>query len=57
LLEQKFTVYTDQKGLRHLLEQGITTQNQQNWQAKLLGYEFEIVYKVGTTNRVADVLS
>lgn len=37
LLGQKFTVYTDQKSLRHLLEQRITTQNQQNWLAKLLG--------------------
>lgn len=46
LLGQKFTVFTDQKSLRHL-EQRITTQNQQNWLAKLLGYEFDIVYKVG----------
>ena len=57
LLGQKFTVFTDQKSLRYLLEQRITTQNQQNWLAKLLGYEFEIVYKVGASNRVADTLS
>nr|KYP56676.1 Retrovirus-related Pol polyprotein from transposon 297 family [Cajanus cajan] len=31
LLGRKFTVYTDQKSLRYLLEQRITTQNQQNW--------------------------
>lgn len=57
LLGQKFIVYTDQKSLRHLLEQWITTQNQQNWLEKLLGYEFDIVYKVGASNKVADALS
>lgn len=40
-----------------MLEQRITTQNQQNWLAKLLGYDFDIVYKSGVTNRVADALS
>nr|KYP35909.1 Retrovirus-related Pol polyprotein from transposon 297 family [Cajanus cajan] len=57
VLGQKFTVFTDQKSLKHLLEQRITTQNQQNWLAKLLGYEFEIVYKTGAANRMADALS
>ncbi|KAK7286582.1 hypothetical protein RJT34_21675 [Clitoria ternatea] len=57
LLGKKFTVFTDQKSLRYLLEQRITTQNQQNWLAKLLGYEFEIVYKVRASNKVADALS
>jgi len=50
-------VFTNQKSLKYLLEQRITTQNQQNWLAKLLGYKFEIVYKVGASNRVADALS
>jgi len=57
LLGQKFTVYTDQRSLRYLLEQRITTQNQQNWLAKLMGYEFNIVYKIGASNKVADALS
>ncbi|XP_017425527.2 transposon Ty3-G Gag-Pol polyprotein [Vigna angularis] len=57
LLGQRFIVHTDQRSLRYLLEQRITTHNQQNWIAKLLGYDFEIIYKVGTTNRVADALS
>ncbi|RDX66552.1 hypothetical protein CR513_54665, partial [Mucuna pruriens] len=38
-LGRKLTVLTDQKSLKHLLEQRITTQNQQNWLAKPLGYE------------------
>lgn len=57
LLGQRFMVYTDHKSLRYLLEQRITTQNPQNWLAKLLGYEFDIVYKVGAANKVADALS
>ncbi|WVZ24709.1 hypothetical protein V8G54_003253 [Vigna mungo] len=57
LVGRRFTVYTDQRSLRYLLEQRITTQNQQNWLAKLMGYEFGIVYKKGSTNRAADALS
>lgn len=39
------------------MEQRITTQNQQNWIARLLGYNFEIVYKSRVTNKVVDALS
>lgn len=44
LLGRKFVVYTNQKSLRFLLEQRVTTQAQQHWIAKLLGYDFDIVY-------------
>ncbi|WVZ12616.1 hypothetical protein V8G54_017146 [Vigna mungo] len=57
LVGQRFVVHTDQKSLCHLLEQRITTQNQQDWIAKLLGYDFEIVYKTGAANKAADALS
>ncbi|KAI5418581.1 hypothetical protein KIW84_042997 [Lathyrus oleraceus] len=57
LLGRKFVVYSDQKSLRHLLQQRITTADQQNWIAKLLGYHFEVVYKPGPENKAADALS
>nr|GEV03683.1 Ty3/gypsy retrotransposon protein [Tanacetum cinerariifolium] len=57
LLGRSFTVFTDQKSLKFLLEQRITTIDQQNWVAKLLGYQFTICYKPGKENRVADALS
>ncbi|KOM50304.1 hypothetical protein LR48_Vigan08g113100 [Vigna angularis] len=57
LLGQRFVVHTDQKSLKFLLEQRMTTQAQQHWIAKLLGYDFEIVYRTGATNKVADALS
>ena len=31
--------------------------NYQNWVSKLMAFDFEILYKVGTSNRVADALS
>jgi len=40
-----------------LLQQRITNGDQQNWVAKLLGYNFEIIYKPGQENKGADALS
>ncbi|KAL4590109.1 hypothetical protein LXL04_003029 [Taraxacum kok-saghyz] len=57
LLGRSFTVFTDQKSLRHLLEQRITTSDQQNWLFKLIGYQFSIAYKPDHENRAADALS
>lgn len=54
---QKFVVYIDKICMRYLLEQCITTQNQHNWLDKLLGYDFQIVYRSGKSNKVAYALS
>lgn len=40
-----------------MLEQRILDGEQKKWMAKLMGYDFEIHYKEGKENRVADALS
>ena len=57
LLGKPFTVRTDQKSLKYLLEQRITTPAQTRWLPKLLGYDYEIEYKRGLGNQGADSLS
>jgi hypothetical protein len=39
------------------LEQRLSLEEQQKWVTKILGYDFEIVYKKGKKNVVADALS
>jgi hypothetical protein len=57
LLGRKFIIHTDQRSLRELMTQVIQTPEQQFYLAKLLGFSYEIVYKPGAQNRVADALS
>lgn len=57
LSDKPFIVKTDQKALKFLLEQRILAPDQQKWVTKLMGYKFEIHYKPGKENRVADALS
>ena len=39
------------------MEQRLSSEEQQKWVTKMLGYEFEIVCKKGKENIVADALS
>ena len=57
LLGRKFIVHTDQKSLKFLIDQHMMGEEQQKWVAKLLGFDFEIKYKVGKDNRAANALS
>jgi len=57
LLGRKFLIYIDQRSLRELMTQVIQTPEQQFYLAKLLGFSYEILYKPGAQNRVADALS
>lgn len=57
LLGRRFLVKTDQQSLRYLMEQREVGPEYQKWVSKLLGYDFEISYRSGASNRVADALS
>ena len=52
-----FKVKTDHDSLKHLLEQRLSSEEQQKWVTKMLGYDFEIIYKKGKKNVVVDALS
>ncbi|KAF7813725.1 F-box/kelch-repeat protein [Senna tora] len=57
LLGRRFVVKTDHKSLRELIRQVVQTPEQQFYLSKLMGFDFEIVYRTGKTNLAADALS
>lgn len=57
LLGSFFTIRTDHKTLKNLLDQVIQTPEQQFFLSKLLSYSYDIVYKKGKNNAAADALS
>ena len=52
-----FKVKTDHDSLKYFLEQILSSEEQQKWVTKMLGYDFEIIYKKGKQNVVANALS
>ncbi|KAK9157658.1 hypothetical protein Scep_004232 [Stephania cephalantha] len=57
LLGRRFIIITDHQSLRSIMTQTVHTPKQQRWIAKLLGYDFDIFYKPGSSNVPADALS
>ena len=57
LIGRHFKVKIDHDSLKYFLEQKLSSEEQQKWVTKILGYDFEIVYKKGKKNVVADALS
>lgn len=52
-----FIIKTNHFSLKNLLDRKITTSMQQKWLTKLMGYDYEIYFKSGQDNKVADALS
>ncbi|GKE23467.1 putative mitochondrial protein [Tanacetum coccineum] len=57
LMDRHFKIKTDHFSLKFLLDQRHTTSFQAKWLPKLLGYNYEVAYKKGNENVVADALS
>jgi hypothetical protein len=57
LIGRNFKVKKYHDSLKYFLEQRLSSEEQQKWVTKMLGYDFEIIYKKGKKNVVADALS
>ena len=57
LIVRHFNVKSDHDSLKYFLEQRISSEEQHKWVEKMLVYDFEIIYKNGKQNVVADALS
>ena len=57
LMGRHFTVCTDQRSLKFLLNERIVSIDQQKWLCKLLGYDFDIEYNPVHAYKAVDALS
>ena len=56
LLGRHFQICTNHHSLKYFLEQRLSSPQQNKWLAKMLGYDYEIIYNKGKDNSVADAL-
>jgi hypothetical protein len=45
LIGSHFNLKTNHDSLKYFLEQGLSSEEKQKWVTKMLGYDFEIIYK------------
>ncbi|GJX65905.1 retrotransposon-related protein, partial [Tanacetum coccineum] len=57
ILDRRFIIKTDQESFKYLLEHKLATPFQQKWISKFFGLDYEMQYKKGVENKVADALS
>ena len=57
LMGRHFKVKIDHDSLKCFLEQRLSSEEKQKWVTKMLGYDFEIIYKKRKKNVVVDALS
>lgn len=57
LLGRRFIIRTDHQSLKYLMDQRIVGAEYHKWLSKIMGYNFEIQYKPGCSNKAADALS
>ena len=57
LMGRHFQIKTDHYSLKFLLEQQAHTPAQQAWIIKMMGYDYELSFRKGSSNTVADALS
>ena len=57
LIGRHFKVKTYHDSIKYFLEQRLSSEEQQKWVTKMLGYDFKITYKKRKQKVVADALS
>jgi hypothetical protein len=57
LIGRHFKVKIDHDSLKYFLEQRLSSEDKKKLVTKMLGYDFEIIYKKGKHNVVAEALS
>ena len=57
LIGGNIQVKKNNDSLKYFLEQRLYSKEKQKWETKMLGYDFEIIYKKGNQNVVVDALS